>query len=124
MPERAEALERARAERRPAVTRSIPLVGGARGMLVYVPVIRDRQIIAYIGGGLAYQALFNDALAGQLQGRFAYRISDASGEVIAISPAYPTQVASLVTRPVSFPEDRAGDSMSRFRASSRSRRGW
>ena len=103
LPERAEALDRARAEQRPAVTRSLPLVGGARGMLVYVPVIRGEQIIGYIGGGLAYQALFNDALAGQLQGSFAYRISDASGEVIAISPDYPSQVASLVTRPVSFP---------------------
>ena len=103
VPERAEALQRARAEERAAVTRSIALVGGARGMLVYVPVIRGQQIIGYIGGGLAYQALFNDALAGQLQGQFAYRISDASGEVIAISPAYPRQVASLITRPVSFP---------------------
>ena len=103
LPERAEALDRAREEQRPAVTRSISLVGGARGMLVYVPVIRGNQIIGYIGGGLAYQALFNDALAGQLQGRFAYRISDASGEVIAISPDYPARVASLITRPVSFP---------------------
>jgi signal transduction histidine kinase len=103
VPERAEALDRARAERRPAVTRSIALVGGARGMLVYVPVIRDGQIIAFIGGGLAYQALFNDALADQLQGSFAYRLTDASGDVIAISPDFPDQVASLVTRPVSFP---------------------
>lgn len=63
LPERAEALDRAREEQRPAVTRSISLVGGARGMLVYVPVIRGNQIIGYIGGGLAYQALFNDALA-------------------------------------------------------------
>jgi signal transduction histidine kinase len=70
---------------------------------VYIPVIRDRRIIGYIGGGLAYQALFNDALAGQLQGSFAYRISDASGDVIAISPDYPEQVASLVTRTVAFP---------------------
>ena len=103
LPERAEALNRARAERRPAVTRSITLVGGAKGMLVYVPVIRDRRIIGYIGGGLAYQALFNDALAGQLQGSFAYRISDATGDIIAISPDYPRQVASLITRSVSFP---------------------
>jgi signal transduction histidine kinase len=103
LPERAEALDRAHAERRPAVTRSIALVDGSRGMLVYAPVIRGRAIIGYIGGGLAYQALFNDALAGQLQGSFAYRISDASGEVIAISSEFPREVASLVTRPVSFP---------------------
>src|SRR5688500_1053126 len=32
IPERAEALNRARAERRPAVTRTITLVGGAKGM--------------------------------------------------------------------------------------------
>jgi signal transduction histidine kinase len=103
LPERAEALDRARAEQRPAVTRSVTLLGGAKGMLVYVPVVRDARVVGYIGGGLAYQALFNDALAGQLQGSFAYRITDASGDVIAISPDYPEQVASLVTRPVSFP---------------------
>ena len=103
LPERAEALRRARRERRPAVTRSISLVNGARGMLVYIPVVRGTRVTAFIGGAFAYQALFNDALAGQLQGNFAYRISDASGEVIAVSPDFPERVASLVTKTVSFP---------------------
>jgi len=102
-PERAEALRRARRERRVAVTSSLSLVNGARGMLVYTPVIRGDRVVGFIGGAFAYQALFNDALAGQLRGRFAYRISDTSGEVIAISPAFPRRAALLVTRPVSFP---------------------
>jgi len=102
-PERAEALRRARRERRVAVTSPLSLVNGARGMLVYTPVIRGDRVVGFIGGAFAYQALFNDALAGQLQGRFAYRISDTSGEVIAISPAFPRRAALLVTRPVSFP---------------------
>ena len=102
-PERAEALRRAKRERRPAVTGSIALVNGARGMLVYIPIIRGSRVTGYIGGAFAYQALFNDALAGQLQGTFAYRISDASGEVIAVSPDFPDRVASLVTKQVSFP---------------------
>ena len=102
-PDRAEALRRARRERRPAVTSSIFLVDGSRGMLVYVPVIRGSRVTGFIGGAFAYQALFNDALAGQLQGSFAYRISDASGDVIAVSPDFPARVASLVSLPVSFP---------------------
>ena len=101
-PERAEALDRAREQRQPAVTRSISLAEGARGMLVYVPVIRGETVAGYIGGAFAYQNLFNDALAGQLQGSFAYRISDARGDVIATSPDFPTEVASLVTRQVTF----------------------
>ena len=101
-PERAEALRRARRERRAAVTGSISLVNGARGMLVYIPVIRGSRVTGFIGGAFAYQALFNDALAGQLQGNFAYRISDGSGEVIAVSPDFPERAASLVTKPVSF----------------------
>ena len=102
-PERAEAIRRSRRERRAAVTQSITLVNGARGMLVYIPVIRNDRVAGYIGGGFAYQELFNDALAGQLQGRFAYRISDASKEVIAVSPDFPDRVTQVMTRPVSFP---------------------
>ncbi len=102
-PDRAEALRRARRERRVAVTSSLTLLNGAHGMLVYTPVVRRDRVVGFIGGAFAYQALFNDALAGQLQGRFAYRISDTSGEVIAISQAFPRRAALLVTRPVSFP---------------------
>jgi signal transduction histidine kinase len=102
-PERAEAIRRARRERRAATTGSILLMNGARGMLVYVPVVRDGRITGFIGGAFAYQALFNDALAGQLQGSFAYRISDASGDVIAVSADFPDRAALLVSRPVSFP---------------------
>jgi signal transduction histidine kinase len=101
-PERAEALDRAREEGQPAVTRSIELTRGARGMLVYAPVIRGGSVVGYIGGSFAYQKLFNDALAGQLQGSFAYRISDSRGDVIASSPDFPREVASLVSRHVSF----------------------
>jgi signal transduction histidine kinase len=101
--ERAEALYMARNQRRPAVTRSVAMASGARGMIVYVPVIRGTRIIGYIGGAFAYQALFNDALAGQLQGSFSYRISDPLGEVIAVSPDFPDLAASLVEREVAVP---------------------
>jgi signal transduction histidine kinase len=72
-------------------------------MIVYVPVIRRTWVVGYIGGAFAYQALFNDALAGQLQGSFAYRISDPQGEVIAVSADFPEHPASLVQRDVEIP---------------------
>ena len=101
-PERAEAIYRARETRELAVTRSVPLAPGGRGMVAYLPVLRGNVVIGYIGGAFAYQTLFNDALAGQLQGRFAYRIRDATGDAIAVSPNYPERANALVQREVAF----------------------
>ena len=103
VPERADALFMARNQRRPAVTRSVAMSSGARGMIVYVPVVRATRVVGYIGGAFAYQALFNDALAGQLQGSFSYRISDPLGEVIAVSADFPERPASLIARDVTIP---------------------
>jgi signal transduction histidine kinase len=107
IPDRAVALSQAREEQRPVATRSLVLLSGGRGMLIYTPVMRGNSITGFIGGAFAYQALFNDALAGQLQGHFAYRILDGAGEVIAISPNYPTRVARLVQRDVDIPGGQA-----------------
>jgi signal transduction histidine kinase len=102
LPDRAEAIHRARETRAIAVTRSLSLAGGGRGMVAYIPIIRRDTVVGYVGGAFAYQTLFNDALAGQLQGRFGYRIRDALDEVIAVSPEYPENARALVQREVSF----------------------
>jgi signal transduction histidine kinase len=101
--ERGRALALARQRRTAASTGSIRLMSGARGMMTYVPVVRDATVIGFVGGALDYQALFSDALAGQLQGRFGYRIEDAAGEVIARSPDFPTNASATVERAVSLP---------------------
>jgi signal transduction histidine kinase len=72
-------------------------------MMTYVPVVRDGRVTGFVGGALDYQALFSDALAGQLHGRFGYRIEDASGELIALSPDYPSNAATTVPRAVTLP---------------------
>ena len=101
--ERGRAIAVARMRRTPASTGSIRLVSGARGMVTYVPVIREGEVIGFVGGAIDYQALFSDALAGQLQGRFGYRISDAGGEPIAVSPDYPGSASRTIQRAVSLP---------------------
>ena len=101
--ERGRAIAVARTHRTPASTGSIRLVSGARGMVTYVPVIRSGEVAGFVGGAIDYQALFSDALAGQLQGRFGYRISDAGGEPIALSPDYPRSASRTIQRTVRLP---------------------
>jgi signal transduction histidine kinase len=101
--ERGRAIAVARERRTAASTGSIRLMSGARGMMTYVPVVRDGRVVGFVGGALDYQALFADALAGQLQGRFGYRIEDAAGEIIAASPDYPASASTSVRRAVSLP---------------------
>ena len=106
MPERAPALRTVFRERRPAVTGAVRLRDGTAAMIAYVPIVRDGDVTGAIGGALAYQALFHDALAGQLRGRFAYRLRDQTGELIAISPSYPEQPSALITRDVMLSDSR------------------
>ena len=101
--ERGRALAVARTHGTAASTGSIRLLSGARGMVTYVPVIRDDEVTGFVGGAIDYQALFSDALAGQLQGRFGYRISDAAGEPIAVSPDYPGSASKTIERSVALP---------------------
>ena len=103
---RATALRHARETRTVALTSTLRLRDGETGMVAYLPIIRDSVVSGYIGASFAYQALFHDALAGQLQGRFAYRVSDDRGTVIAVSPDYPASTGRRVTREVVLPGDR------------------
>ena len=100
---RLTALERARGARQLAVSGTVRLDDGRTGMVAYVPVVRGERVVGFVAGGITYQALFNDALAGQLQGVFAYRIIDESGQPIAVSPDFPRQPAHVLTRTVTVP---------------------
>ena len=103
-PERAVALARAELTRRPALATSVRLRDGSLGVVVYDPVLRGTRVEGYVAGAFSYRSLFNDALGGQLQGQFAYRVSDDGDRVVAVSPAYPSRPASLVRREVSLPD--------------------
>ena len=101
---RAAALETARETRDAAVTRTVELVDGSRGMLIYVPIEKQgRQPGGFIGASFAYRSLFYDALAGQLQGHFGYRVRDQAGAIIAESPDHPASVQARVARDVRLP---------------------
>ena len=89
-----------------ATTGTVRLGSSGRGLRAYTAVLRDGRVAGYVGAGLAYRTLFNNALAGQLQGQFAYRIRDDAGSVIAVSPDFPAQVSVIVPRTVRFPNDR------------------
>ncbi len=103
LPGRGSAIRRARYASSAAITGSVPLADAGAGMIMYLPIVRDSAIAGFIGAALAYQSLFNYALGGQLRGRFAYRVRDASGTTIAVSPGYPDQPAGLVSREVALP---------------------
>lgn len=104
-PDRAVALDRALGARRPSLTRTVVMRDGRRGLMVYDPVVRGDRVIGYVAGSFAYASLFNDALAGQMQRQFAYRVTDEFGGTIAASPQYPSETMTLVTREVTLPDD-------------------
>lgn len=104
-PDRAVALDRALGSRRASLTRTVHLRDGRRGLMVYDPVIRGDRVIGYVAGSFAYTALFSDALAGQMQKQFDYRVTDEFGGIIAASPRYPSGERSIVTREVLLPDD-------------------
>ena len=101
--DRAQALFRVATTKSVGFTGTLRLGNGASGVMAYLPILRDSAIIGYIGGAMGYQALFEDALAGQLQGQFAYRIVDDRGETIAISRDFPRRNVRLVRRDISVP---------------------
>jgi signal transduction histidine kinase len=103
---RAVTLRRAERFRTAVASPSVRLADGSRGMVIYVPLVRREQLRGFIAGALAHRELFQDALAGQLQGGFAYRVTESDGTVIALSPEYPAAVGSLVTREVTLPGGR------------------
>ena len=105
VPERALALQQASAARALAVAAPVTLRDGGRGMLVYDPIMHGQKVDGFVAGAFVYQALFGETLARQIQGRFAYRVLDEDGSVIAQSPAFPSSVAQLITREVVLPAE-------------------
>ena len=102
-PARMRAIERARLTRSVAIAQSVRLRDGRLGIVAYDPIIDAGRITGFVAGSFAYATLFTDALAGQLQGDFTYRVRDGEGLVIAESPGFPEAVAGLVSRDVVMP---------------------
>jgi signal transduction histidine kinase len=101
--DRAQALHRATQTERSAFTSTLRLPNGANGVIGYLPILQDSVIVGYIGAAMAYQPLFEDALAGQLQGQFAYRLIDDRASTISISPDFPSRPARVVRRQIAVP---------------------
>jgi signal transduction histidine kinase len=99
----ASALDEARFTRGAAVTRTMQVAPGERGVVLVEPALRDGRLVGYTAAAISYRALFGDALGGRLLGRFAYQIRDDSLRVIARSPAFPTAYAAIERREVRLP---------------------
>jgi signal transduction histidine kinase len=97
------ALARAGRSARTAVAPSLTLGGAGQGLLLVDPVIAGGRVQGFVGEAFAFRSLFSDALGGQLQGTFDYRVSDALGNVIARSPEWPRVSSEFVRRDVSLP---------------------
>ena len=102
-PLRAPAMRRAAEEHGVAATAPLTLANGQPGTLLYVPILDGDRLTGYVAGAFAYEGLFTRALAGQLRGRFAWRVLDERGDVIATSVRYPTHIARVITRPLALP---------------------
>ena len=104
--EQSRSLERAAASRRTSTTGTLRYASGGSGILAYEPIVRADTLAGYVGAAFAYRSLFNNALAGQLQGQFAYRILDEARRVIALSPNFPSRASRTVVRDVRVTTDR------------------
>ena len=102
-PLRAPAMRRAAEQRGVAATAQLTLADGRPGTLMYVPIMDGDRLTGYVAGAFAYERLFTRALAGQLQGRFAWRVLDERGDVIATSVSYPERIARNVHRDLTLP---------------------
>ena len=102
--DRAQALFRAARSRRATFTGTIRLANDASGIIAYLPILKDSAVTGFLGLAMAYQPLFEDALAGQLQGQFAYRIVDDRGSTIAISQEFPDRTSRVVRREIAVPQ--------------------
>ena len=99
------ALARAAAERTgtAALSGTVTLREGASGVMLYDPLFRGRQLVGFVSAALSYRDLFEEALAGELRGRFAYQVRDRDRAVVARSPQYPAHPQRVVTRAVVLP---------------------
>jgi len=102
-PLRAPAMRQAAEQHGVAATAPLTLADGRPGTLMYVPIMAGERLTGYVAGAFAYERLFTRALAGQLRGRFAWRVLDERGDVIATSAAYPTRIARDIARPLALP---------------------
>ncbi|HWE41281.1 MAG TPA: ATP-binding protein [Gemmatimonadaceae bacterium] len=102
-PLRAPAMRQAAEQRGVAATAPLTLADGRPGTLMYVPILEGERLTGYVAGAFAYERLFTRALAGQLRGRFAWRVLDERGDVIATSAGYPTRIARDIQRPLALP---------------------
>jgi signal transduction histidine kinase len=102
-PLRAPAMRQAAEQHGVAATAPLTLADGRPGTLMYVPIMDGVRLTGYVAGAFAYERLFTRALAGQLRGRFAWRVLDERGDVIATAAAYPTRIARDITRPLALP---------------------
>ena len=97
------AVEQARDTGEPATTGVIVLRHDTLGFVMYDPLSVRGRLAGYVGASIAYAPLLRSLLTPRLQGRFGYRIADSVGRVLAVSPRYPTRVASFATQRVMLP---------------------
>jgi signal transduction histidine kinase len=102
-PLRAPAMRQAAQEHTIASTEPLKLADGRRGTLLYLPIIQQGRVTGYVAAAFAYERLFSEALAGQLRGRYPYRVTDEHGEVIAVSAEYPLRISRKLTRTITIP---------------------
>jgi signal transduction histidine kinase len=102
-PLRAPAMKQAAEEHAVAATAPLTLSNGRPGTLMYVPILDGDRVTGYVAGAFAYERLFSRALAGQLHGRFSWRVLDERDDVIASSTTYPERVARDIERPLALP---------------------
>ncbi len=102
-PLRAPAMRKAAAEHAVAATAPLTLGDGRPGTLLYVPIMDGDRLTGYVAGAFAYERLFTRALAGQLRGRFSWRVLDERNDVIATSPTQPARIARKVHRELALP---------------------
>jgi len=102
-PLRAPAMKQAAEQHAVAATAPLTLANGRPGTLMYVPILDGDRLTGYVAGAFAYERLFSRALAGQLRGRFSWRVLDERGDVIATSASYPARVARDIERPLALP---------------------
>jgi len=102
-PLRAPAMRQAAEDRSIASTEPLKLADGRRGTLLYLPIVQRGHVTGYVAAAFAYERLFSEALAGQLRGRYPYRVRDEHGEVIAVSAGYPHRISRALTRAITLP---------------------
>jgi signal transduction histidine kinase len=105
VPAQALALQQASASGSISVAAPVTMRDGGRGMLIYDPIMHANKVDGFVAAAFVYRALFGEALSRQLQGRFAYRLLESDGSVVAQSPGFSPGGAQLITREVVLPAE-------------------